>query len=330
MKLGMLVLAGVIAAMGAPAYADDCSKTEMRGNSLKLARNAYSQVMNPYLESTVTVDQLIEARQKERTCKGQGSLNYLIMLMQVQRGDLQTSVQNMEVLLQTDAEPVDKQRMMSRLIDRLVAANDIRAAIHYNRRAIEEFPDASGSYSNNLILLLAGTRQFEEARAIADARLEAALRENTRQDRIPYAGWLRLAVSEVSGDAADRQLVVARLSDHFGDQTEALIVRDAPFSDFVTLFHGRFGKDARVGPLKPPTPNYPQRMAELGRSGLCEVRFDVGFDGVPENITSECTDEGFAEESERAVSKVRFAHPVLNGVPRRIYDVVYPLEYNIY
>lgn len=330
MYLRLMMMLAAVGAFGMHAHAQECSNTEMRGKALKLARDAYSEVMNPYLEPTVTIDQLIEARQKERSCKGQGSLNYLIILMQISRGDLQASIQNMEVLLKTDAEPIDKRRMMSSLISRLVLANDIQAAIYYNRRGTEEFPDADGSYLNNLVLLLAGTRQFEEARALADEGLEADLRDDERKDRIPYSGWLRLAVSEVSGDAADRQAVIVRLSEHFGDQTDALIARDASFSDFVTLFHGRFGEGARVAPLKPPTPNYPQRMAELGRSGLCEVRFDVGFDGVPENITSECTDEGFAVESERAVSTVRFAPPMLNGIPRRLYDVVYPLEYIIY
>lgn len=39
--------------------------------------------------------------------------------------------------------------------------------------------------------------------------------------------------------------------------------------------------------------------------------------------------EGFAEESVRAVSEVRFKPPVIDGVSYRVYNVVYPLEYNI-
>lgn len=329
MKLKVLALAAALCAAGAPALAESCSRTEMRGNALKLARDAYSQLMNPYLESTVTIDQLMDARQKERSCKGQGSLNYLIMIMQIQRGDLETSIQNMAMMLQTDAEPIDKHRMISTLIGRLVAANDIQAAIAFTRRAIEEFPDRADDHIGNLVLLLAGTRQFEEARQLADARLEATLDE-AGSGRLPYAAWLRLAVSEVSGDAADREAVLARLEERTDGQAREIVEAEQSAYDFLSMLLIAFDPKARPRPMSPPKPGYPEAMAWSGREGQCDARFEVSPEGMPEHITVTCTHDGFVAETRRAVSEVRFQPAVIKGEARRVYNVVYPFEYRIH
>ena len=48
--------------------------------------------------------------------------------------------------------------------------------------------------------------------------------------------------------------------------------------------------DRDAQPIRPPTPSYPQRAAERGTEGSCDVRFDVDTRGRPYNITATCTD----------------------------------------
>lgn len=326
MHTKMLSVFVAILVSGQPAFSEGCSEAPFRGKSLKFAREAYHQAMNPLAPLKFSREQIVELRSKERTCDGQSSYDYILLMTDVRRGTLQQGVDALASLLQADLEPFEKSRLMNNLIDRFVRANEIRPAISLIRSAMEMFPEYEESYSKDLILLLAGTGQFEEARKLADRLLEEAMQEPSA-DRIPYAGWLRLSVSEVSGDSSDHQKVIARLSEYYGDETEATIEKDALFSTYSMLLSRRFDPDAQLLPIKPPRPQYPLRMAQLRKSGICDVRFDVGRDGVPSNITAECSDDGFAEESVRAVSTLRFKPPILSGVPQATYNVIYPLEY---
>ena len=85
--------------------------------------------------------------------------------------------------------------------------------------------------------------------------------------------------------------------------------------------------DRDAQPIRPPTPSYPQRAAERGTEGSCEVRFDVDTRGRPYNITATCTDNVFKREAERAVSKVEFAPKIIRGQAAERKNVVYPLEF---
>lgn len=87
--------------------------------------------------------------------------------------------------------------------------------------------------------------------------------------------------------------------------------------------------DRDAQPIRPPTPSYPQRAAERGIEGSCEVRFDVDTRGRPYNVQATCTDNVFKREAERAVSKVEFAPKIIRGKAAERRNVVYPLEFTL-
>ena len=87
--------------------------------------------------------------------------------------------------------------------------------------------------------------------------------------------------------------------------------------------------DRDAQPIRPPTPSYPQRAAERGIEGNCEVRFDVDTRGRPYNVQATCSDSIFVREAERAVSKVEFAPKIIRGKAAERKNVVYPLEFKL-
>jgi periplasmic protein TonB len=87
--------------------------------------------------------------------------------------------------------------------------------------------------------------------------------------------------------------------------------------------------DRDAQPIRPPAPTFPQRAAERGISGSCDVRFDVDTRGKPYNIVAQCSSDLFKQEAERAVGKVEFAPKVVRGKPAERKNVVYPLEFKL-
>jgi protein TonB len=87
--------------------------------------------------------------------------------------------------------------------------------------------------------------------------------------------------------------------------------------------------DRDAQPIRPPMPTYPQRAAERGTEGSCEVRFNVDTRGRPYDIVATCTDSVFTREAERAVSKVEFAPKIIRGKAAERKNVVYPLEFKM-
>ncbi len=87
--------------------------------------------------------------------------------------------------------------------------------------------------------------------------------------------------------------------------------------------------DRDAQPIRPPTPSYPQRAAERGLEGTCEVRFNVDTRGRPYDIVATCSDSAFKSEAERAVGKVEFAPKIVRGKAAERKNVVYPLEFKL-
>ena len=87
--------------------------------------------------------------------------------------------------------------------------------------------------------------------------------------------------------------------------------------------------DRDAQPIRPPVPTYPQRAAERGIEGTCEVRFDVDTRGKPYNIQATCSDSVFVREAERAVGRVEFAPKIVRGKAAERRNVVYPLEFKL-
>jgi protein TonB len=87
--------------------------------------------------------------------------------------------------------------------------------------------------------------------------------------------------------------------------------------------------DRDAQPIRAPVPTYPQRAAERGTEGTCDVRFDVDTRGRPYNVQANCSDSIFKREAERAVSRVEFAPKIVRGQPAERRNVVYPLEFRL-
>lgn len=87
--------------------------------------------------------------------------------------------------------------------------------------------------------------------------------------------------------------------------------------------------DRDAQPISPPQVTYPQRAAERGTEGSCEVRFNVNARGEPYDVEATCTDQVFRREAERSVSRVRFAPKIVRGAAVERRNVVYPLEFTM-
>ena len=87
--------------------------------------------------------------------------------------------------------------------------------------------------------------------------------------------------------------------------------------------------DRDAQPIRPPVPTYPNRAAERGTEGTCDVRFDVDVRGRPYNVEATCSDSVFKREAVRAVNKVEFAPKIVRGKPVERRNVVYPLEFKL-
>lgn len=87
--------------------------------------------------------------------------------------------------------------------------------------------------------------------------------------------------------------------------------------------------DRDATPIRPPIVTYPNRAAERGTEGSCQVSFDVDVRGKPYNINADCTDNVFTREATRAVSKVEFAPKIVKGKATERRNVVYPIDFNL-
>ncbi|MEL6414323.1 MAG: energy transducer TonB [Pseudomonadota bacterium] len=87
--------------------------------------------------------------------------------------------------------------------------------------------------------------------------------------------------------------------------------------------------DRRIQPLTPPTPVYPDSAAKRGMTGACDVHFSVSPKGDPFNIAAKCSDRVFKRAAEKAVSKVKFAPKIHDGLPVTVTGAVYPIVFQM-
>ena len=87
--------------------------------------------------------------------------------------------------------------------------------------------------------------------------------------------------------------------------------------------------DRTIQPLTPPVPIYPDPAAKRAITGKCEVYFNVSPKGEPFNIQAECTDRLFERAAEKAVSKVKFAPKIHDGLPVTVTGAVYPIVFRM-
>lgn len=87
------------------------------------------------------------------------------------------------------------------------------------------------------------------------------------------------------------------------------------------------GRDIQV--VRAPAPSIPGAAISRGRSGSCDVVFDVDTRGRPFNLTARCTDDIFRTEAIRAVSKAEFLPKIRNGVAVQQTGAIYLLEFDV-
>jgi protein TonB len=87
------------------------------------------------------------------------------------------------------------------------------------------------------------------------------------------------------------------------------------------------GRD--ITPVRAPLPVMPSAAMTRGISGSCDVIFDVDTRGRPFNIVAQCTDDLFAKEAARAVSKAEFLPKIRNGVAVQQRSAIYPIEFKM-
>ncbi|MGD2133976.1 MAG: TonB family protein [Maricaulaceae bacterium] len=70
-------------------------------------------------------------------------------------------------------------------------------------------------------------------------------------------------------------------------------------------------------PLVRIPPQYPQRAAERGLEGSCDLTFDILPDGTIDggSIQADCTSSLFSREATRAVERWRYAPRIVDGQP---------------
>lgn len=87
--------------------------------------------------------------------------------------------------------------------------------------------------------------------------------------------------------------------------------------------------DRTIQPITAPMPVYPDSAAKRGVTGDCEVHFSVSPKGEPFNVTAKCSDKIFKRAAEKAVSKVKFAPKIRDGLPVTVTGAVYPIVFQM-
>lgn len=87
--------------------------------------------------------------------------------------------------------------------------------------------------------------------------------------------------------------------------------------------------DTDAKPIGAPLVTYPTELAAEGITGECKANFDVSSEGVPENITADCTHPGFINVTIESASTLRFEPKIKDGKPVQRRGVEYPLLFQI-
>jgi len=70
-------------------------------------------------------------------------------------------------------------------------------------------------------------------------------------------------------------------------------------------------------------------MAEQGITGECKATLDVSREGLPINVTADCTHPGFIEVTIASAKTLRFEPKIQDGKPVIRQGVVYPIAFEL-
>lgn len=86
-------------------------------------------------------------------------------------------------------------------------------------------------------------------------------------------------------------------------------------------------EDRDAIPIGAPLVVYPTELAAEGISGECNAIFDVSREGIPENVTAECTHPGFVDVTIESAATLRFEPKIKDGKAVRRKGVEYPIVF---
>jgi hypothetical protein len=88
-------------------------------------------------------------------------------------------------------------------------------------------------------------------------------------------------------------------------------------------------EDLDAAPINAPLVTYPTDLAEQGISAECKAILDVSSEGLPINVTAECTHPGFVEVTIASAKTLRFDPKIQDGKPVKRTGVVYPIVFEV-
>jgi len=80
-------------------------------------------------------------------------------------------------------------------------------------------------------------------------------------------------------------------------------------------------------PVSPARPTYPDTAASGKIESVCEMLFDVGLDGSPQNVLVACSNRAFVGEARTAVSALTFSPKREDGRDVIRWNVQYPIQF---
>lgn len=328
LRLLVGVVTMFVIAASAAAESQSCKPGILSRKALAETEKVQQDIYRRAREPSVSREKLVRLREAEKSCTGQFTLDYFIAAHDVQFADLQSAIDASGTILAMGTDQYRHTTALETLARRFTDAGEYEVALSIVLRAREMFP-TQANFLQPEIMLLAKTGNFEGARVAADKLLSESW-DNPRPERIPRSGWIRLAVSELSGDELDEAHVIEVLKEHVGDSAVAQIAQNRRFATAELLLTRSYFGFGAPPHTEFPRPNYPLSMQHKRISGTCESYFDIDEAGRPQDIISVCSDEAFAPAATKGLRESTFEISVHNGQPFRVLDVQYPMEFNIY
>lgn len=329
MRLQLLgsILACLLGALPSLAETPACTDGDLGRKALAEAQKVQRDFRNAERTPTASRSALAEFRQSETTCSGQVVLDYVIALHDVHYAELQPAIDALAIVLATEGEVHQGRGAITNLAARFVEAGEFQVALDLIRHGRAKFPDEDSLIPLE-VLLLARAGHSEEAKIAGDALLAGSW-DNPRPHLIPRAGWIRLAVSEMAGDSEDEASVIALLKQHVTGDVDLQLARDRAFATVALLLTEGYFQLSHPPHTKLPRPDYPRKMLAAGKSGTCDLHFDIDEKGRPRDVAAKCTDNGFADAAIEGLRKGSFRAAVVDGKAHRVLDVSYPMEFNL-
>ncbi len=174
------------------------------------------------------------------------------------------------------------------------------------------------------IISLIGLQLDADALQQSDSLIKNASGSATRTDLL-----IAISLAERLGDADRLEHFSSIAEAKFGELRWPRALPGISGDRLNIVFEREVSPVYRAEVIKPPIPRYPDRAANRGIQGTCEVVYDTDLEGSPTNITAFCSDPVFVDSAESSFRKVKVKPLTVDGVDYAWTDVPYPLEYTL-